>query len=195
MSMFEKITANWLSFGILFLLILLAVLLLWRTRRPHLQKQPRKDIMPGFTLIYADQKQSGKKSEGFGKLLYSAKYDLQGTRLYFQKKTGQCYRSRRTEKRCHQRRSSPPSRRFITAGSLLPSFGGYLRQTPVLRLAEIQRLYVLCAKYQKLEKRSETNHGRHAENVGGRRRNPQRQLCHLPPLHLQRHCMSLWSIS
>ncbi|WP_306530808.1 hypothetical protein, partial [Anaerotignum lactatifermentans] len=86
MSMFEKITANWLSFGILFLLILLAVLLLWRTRRPHLQKQPRKDIMPGFTLIYADQKQSGKKSEGFGKLLYSAKYNLQGKPDYIFKK-------------------------------------------------------------------------------------------------------------
>lgn len=86
MSMLEKITANWLSFGILFLLILLAVLLLWRTRRPHLQKQPRKDIMPGFTLIYADQKQSGKKSEGFGKLLYSAKYDLQGKPDYIFKK-------------------------------------------------------------------------------------------------------------
>ena len=84
--MFEKITANWLSFGIPFLLILLAVLLLWRTRRPHLQKQPRKDIMPGFTLIYADQKQSVKKSEGFGKLLYSAKYDLQGKPDYIFKK-------------------------------------------------------------------------------------------------------------
>lgn len=86
MSMLEKITANWLSFGILFLLILLAVLLLWRTRCPHLQKQPRKDTMPGFTLIYADQKQSGKKSEGFGKLLYSAKYDLQGKPDYIFKK-------------------------------------------------------------------------------------------------------------
>ena len=84
--MFEKITGNWLSFSILFLLILLVVLLLWRIRRPHLQKQPRKDIMPGFTLIYADQKQSGKKSEGFGKLLYSAKYDLRGNQTIFSKK-------------------------------------------------------------------------------------------------------------
>ena len=86
--MFEKITGNWLSFSILFLLILLVVLLLWRIRRPHLQKQPRKDIMPGFTLIYADQKQSGKKSEGFGKLLYSAKYDLRGAIVPVELKSG-----------------------------------------------------------------------------------------------------------
>ena len=84
--MFEKITANWLSFGILFLLILLAVLLLWRIRRPHLQKQPRKDTMSGFTLIYADQKQTGKNEDGFGKLLYSAKYDLRGKPDYIFKK-------------------------------------------------------------------------------------------------------------
>lgn len=42
--------------------------------------------MGGYSLIYADQKQNGKKEENFGKLLYSAAYELQGKPDYIYKK-------------------------------------------------------------------------------------------------------------
>lgn len=37
-----------------------------------------RDDIRGYALIYADQKAGGRGTEDFGKLLYSAKYELQG---------------------------------------------------------------------------------------------------------------------
>ena len=56
--------------------VLLAVLLCIRHGRPALKKLTARDDIPGYALLYADRKQD--KNKDFGRLLYSAKYDLQG---------------------------------------------------------------------------------------------------------------------
>ena len=56
--------------------VLLAVLLCIRHGRPALKKLTAWDDIPGYALLYADRKQD--KNKDFGRLLYSAKYDLQG---------------------------------------------------------------------------------------------------------------------
>lgn len=58
----------------LLLLLLPAKLLL----RRQMRKLPARDDIPGYALLYADQKREGKGTEDFGKLLYSERYDLQG---------------------------------------------------------------------------------------------------------------------
>ena len=67
--------ADWLLLGIV---ALLAVLLLLKHARPALRKMTARDDIPGYALLYADQKHGRGATEDFGKLLYSAKYDLQG---------------------------------------------------------------------------------------------------------------------
>ena len=52
----------------------LVVLLCIRHGRPALKKLTARDDIPGYALLYADRKQD--KNEDFGRLLYSAKYDL-----------------------------------------------------------------------------------------------------------------------
>lgn len=65
--------------GIIVVVIcLLAALLFFKNAKPKLQKLTARDDIRGYTLIYADQKKGGKGQEDFGKLLYSAKYELQG---------------------------------------------------------------------------------------------------------------------
>ena len=59
-------------------LFLLLLLLLWRQRRWKIRKRPARDAVRGYRLIYADRKQGRKGEEDFGKLLYSAEYELQG---------------------------------------------------------------------------------------------------------------------
>ena len=56
--------------------VLLLCLFLRRGGR-RLRKLPARDTLRGYTLIYADQK-GGAGQEDFGKLLYSARYGLQG---------------------------------------------------------------------------------------------------------------------
>lgn len=73
----------WNAFGIMdwvivFVLFLLTLLLLVKRGNPKMRKLPAKDDVWGYTLIYADQKQGKKGEQDFGKLLYSAKYELQG---------------------------------------------------------------------------------------------------------------------
>ena len=70
--------------------VLIVVLLFQRKRRWKIRKMPASDTMLGFQLIYADQK-SGKKESDFGKLLYSAEFELQGKPDYIfrQRITGQ----------------------------------------------------------------------------------------------------------
>lgn len=58
--------------------LLLLVLLGKRLRHRRLRKMPARDDMPGYALLYADQKREGRGTEDFGKLLYSEKYDIQG---------------------------------------------------------------------------------------------------------------------
>lgn len=58
--------------------LLLALCLLMRRGGGGLRKLPAKDSMPGYVLVYADQKGGGIGQEDFGKLLYSARYGLQG---------------------------------------------------------------------------------------------------------------------
>ena len=60
------------------ILFLLAALLLLKNAKPNIQKLTARDDIRGYALIYADQKQGGKGETDFGKLLYSAKYELQG---------------------------------------------------------------------------------------------------------------------
>ena len=66
---------DWVIIGIVFLL---AVLLLAKNARPAIRKLTARDDVRGYALIYADQKQGRKGEADFGKLLYSAKYELQG---------------------------------------------------------------------------------------------------------------------
>lgn len=67
--------ADWMIVSIILLLV---VLLLVKHGRPGIRKLTARDDVWGYALIYADQKQGGKGEEDFGKLLYSAKYELQG---------------------------------------------------------------------------------------------------------------------
>ncbi len=66
--------ADWIIISAVFLLLML---LLWKNRW-SMRKRTAKDDMRGYTLLYADQKQGKRKEANFGKLLYSAKYELQG---------------------------------------------------------------------------------------------------------------------
>lgn len=79
-ELFEKSAArfgmvDWVILGIAFLLL---ALLLVKNAKPTMRKLTARDDVRGYALIYADQKQSKKREEDFGKLLYSAKYELQG---------------------------------------------------------------------------------------------------------------------
>lgn len=56
--------------------LLLVLLLLWRGTARRAKKMPAREDVRGCTLLYADQKQDGR--EGFGKVLYAARYDLRG---------------------------------------------------------------------------------------------------------------------
>ena len=67
--------ADW---SILIIVCLLLFLLLVKNAKPKIQKLTARDDVRGYSLIYADQKQGKKHEEDFGKLLYSAKYELQG---------------------------------------------------------------------------------------------------------------------
>lgn len=51
-----------------------------------MKKLPSSNRFGGYTLIYADQKQGSKNEKDFGKLLYSAEYELQGKPDYIFKK-------------------------------------------------------------------------------------------------------------
>ncbi len=70
----------------LLLLLLLLLLILLRGCRGTMKKLPASARMFGYSLLYADQKQSGAKQEGFGKLLHSEAYALQGKPDYIYKK-------------------------------------------------------------------------------------------------------------
>ncbi|MDO4531947.1 MAG: CRISPR-associated protein Cas4 [Bacillota bacterium] len=72
------LSLNGMDWAILGVLCLLLLLLFFRHSRPSIQKLTARDDVRGYGLIYADQKQGKKHEEDFGKLLYSAKYDLQG---------------------------------------------------------------------------------------------------------------------
>ena len=66
---------DWMIIGIVCLLLLLLIL---KNGKPNIQKLTARDDVRGYSLVYADQKQGKKHEEDFGKLLYSAKYELQG---------------------------------------------------------------------------------------------------------------------
>lgn len=66
---------DWMIVAVIFLLV---VLLLVKHGRPGIRKLTARDDVRGYALIYADQKQGRKGEKDFGKLLYSAKYELQG---------------------------------------------------------------------------------------------------------------------
>ena len=67
-----------MDWAILVVFGLLLLLLLLKKGKPNIQKLTARDDVRGYALIYADQKQGKKHEEDFGKLLYSAKYELQG---------------------------------------------------------------------------------------------------------------------
>ena len=67
--------ADWLLLGTV---ILLTLLLLCKRARPAVRKLTARDDVRGYALLYADQKQGKGAKKDFGRLLYSAKYDLQG---------------------------------------------------------------------------------------------------------------------
>ena len=67
-----------MDWAILAVFGLLLLLLLLKKGKPNIQKLTARDDVRGYALIYADQKQGKKHEEDFGKLLYSAKYELQG---------------------------------------------------------------------------------------------------------------------
>lgn len=67
--------ADW---AILIAVCLLVLLLLTKHAKPNMEKLTARDDVRGYSLIYADQKQGGKREEEFGRLMYSAKYALQG---------------------------------------------------------------------------------------------------------------------
>lgn len=67
--------ADWV---IIIIVCLLLLLLFAKNAKPNIQKLTARDDVRGYSLIYADQKQGKRHEEDFGKLLYSAKYELQG---------------------------------------------------------------------------------------------------------------------
>lgn len=80
MDWLEKIK-GWLVTAdglLLCLLCILGAICILRFRKPALKKMPLRNRMLGYTLIYADQKQGKRNEEGFGKMMYAKKYDLQG---------------------------------------------------------------------------------------------------------------------
>lgn len=77
---------SWVDLFFLLLSVILGVLFIFRSRSQPMKKVPSSNRMAGYTLIYADQKQNGKNEEDFGKLLYSAEYELQGKPDYIFKK-------------------------------------------------------------------------------------------------------------
>ena len=79
-ELFEKITGSLAvtDWAIIIVVGLLLCLLLIKNAKPKIQKLTARDDVRGYSLIYADQKQGKKHEEDFGKLLYSAKYELQG---------------------------------------------------------------------------------------------------------------------
>ena len=83
---------DWLGSGdglLLSLVVLLVFFCILRFRRPDLKKMPLRSRMWAYTLIYADQKQGKGKEDGFGKMLYAEKYDLQGKPDYvFRRRLG-----------------------------------------------------------------------------------------------------------
>lgn len=63
--------------GGLFLCFIL--LCFWKKYSWKIKKRTAKQGVPGYSVIYADQKAKGRKEQdSFGKLLYSGKYDIQG---------------------------------------------------------------------------------------------------------------------
>lgn len=78
----------WTDFTLLIAIFGVLLLLMLRRNRWTMKKYPSSERMPGYVLIYADQKK-GKGAEDFGKLLYSARYALQGKPDYvFRKRFG-----------------------------------------------------------------------------------------------------------
>lgn len=71
---------------LLVLVLVLLILFLLRGRGWIMRKVPSSHRMGGYSLIYADQKQKGTHEENFGKMLYSAEYDLKGKPDYIYKK-------------------------------------------------------------------------------------------------------------
>lgn len=85
--MLEKLTAMEMA-GIAAVFLLILCLLL-RKGGARLRKLPARDTLPGYVLIYADQKGGAAGQEDFGKLLYSARYGLQGKPDYvFRRRLG-----------------------------------------------------------------------------------------------------------
>ena len=82
--MFERFVWVDLFFGVLILSLILLVYL--RKQNWSIKKVPSSNVMRGYTLIYADQKQGKKNEKDFGKLLYSSEYELQGKPDYIFKK-------------------------------------------------------------------------------------------------------------
>lgn len=77
---------SWVDLFFLLLAIILGLLFFFRRKSWSVKKLPSSNRMRGYSLIYADQKQNGKNEEDFGKLLYSAEYELQGKPDYIFKK-------------------------------------------------------------------------------------------------------------
>lgn len=79
-ELFKNIISSfWVADWVIIIMVcLLILLLLVKHAKPNIQKLTARDDVRGYALIYADQKQGKKHEEDFGKLLYSAKYELQG---------------------------------------------------------------------------------------------------------------------
>ena len=79
-DLFKNIVSSFglMDWAILVVFGVLLLLLLLKKGKPNIQKLTARDDVRGYALIYADQKQGKKHEEDFGKLLYSAKYELQG---------------------------------------------------------------------------------------------------------------------
>ena len=77
---------SWDDLFFLGLILFLILLFYFRGHNWSIKKIPSSNRLGGYTLIYADQKQGGKKDKDFGKLLYSAEYELQGKPDYIFKK-------------------------------------------------------------------------------------------------------------
>lgn len=79
-ELFDKIISGFsiMDWAMIIIVVLLFLLLLVKKGKPNIQKLTARDDVRGYALIYADQKQGKRHEEDFGKLLYSAKYELQG---------------------------------------------------------------------------------------------------------------------
>lgn len=171
--------------------VLLVVLLCIRHGRPALKKLTARDDIPGYALLYADRKQD--KNEDFGRLLYSAKYDLQGRPDYVfcSRLLGRIVPVE-LKSGCIGEAGEAAPRRFFAACGVFPDSGGCLWQKTCL-WAVVYRDYMFEIKNTARVRREVLKTVQEMRQMlRDGIAEPKPELCPLPPLRLQRNGLSVF---